>query len=219
MTRKEDRSFVQSCNFYARSIHHSSDLTAPLMGLPRKSLRQYVTLTPAYLEASETLKIWLISAPCQILPEVSSDATFTVAAYALTVGIASFMLQDQGGGLQQVSYWPRKLNPLERGNTYSAYGLEALAVCETVKHWSCYLEGCSKFLVVTNRDTLRHMLRQPSNRMNKRQARYLRDLQPFVGLMTLAYPKGPLNEADPLSRRPNFVTQATVPLFWDGEVP
>jgi hypothetical protein len=47
----------------------------------------------------------------------------------------------------------------------------------------------------------------------------MRDLQPFVGSMTLAYRKGALIEADPLSRRPNFVPQAIVPLFWDGEVP
>jgi hypothetical protein len=60
---------------------------------------------------------------------------------------------------------------------------------------------------------------QPNNMLNKRQARYLRDLQPFVGSMTLAYRKGALNEADPLSRRPDFVLQATFPLFWDGEVP
>jgi hypothetical protein len=37
--------------------------------------------------------------------------------------------------------------------------------------------------------------------------------------MTLAYRKGAMNEADPLSRRPDFVPHATVPLFWDGEVP
>jgi hypothetical protein len=55
--------------------------------------------------------------------------------------------------------------------------------------------------------------------LNKWQARYLRDLQPFVGSMTLAYRKGALNEADPLSRRRDFVPQATIPLFWDGEVP
>jgi hypothetical protein len=55
--------------------------------------------------------------------------------------------------------------------------------------------------------------------LNKRQARYLRDLQPFVGTMTLAYHKGAVNEADLLSWRPYFVPQARVPLFWDGEVP
>jgi hypothetical protein len=37
--------------------------------------------------------------------------------------------------------------------------------------------------------------------------------------MPLAYRKGGMNEADPLSRRPNLIPHATVLLFWDGEVP
>jgi hypothetical protein len=98
-TQKEVRSFVQFCNFYARFIHHFSDLTAPLADLLRKSEPQKVTLTPACLEAFETLKLRLISAPCLVLPEVGSDATFTVATDASTVGIAAVLLQDQGGGL------------------------------------------------------------------------------------------------------------------------
>jgi hypothetical protein len=47
----------------------------------------------------------------------------------------------------------------------------------------------------------------------------LRDLQPFVGSMTLKYRKGALNEIDPLSRRPDIVPYTTITLFWDGEVP
>jgi hypothetical protein len=105
-------------------------------------------------------------------------------------GIAAVMLQDQGGGLELVSYRTCKLNSAKRGNTYSAYDLEALAVCETVKHWRYYLEGCSEFLVVTDHDTLRYLLKQPNNLLNKRQARYPRDLQPFVGSMILACRKG-----------------------------
>jgi hypothetical protein len=101
---KEARSFVQFCNLYARFIHHFSDLTAPLTDLLRKSQPHKDTLTPACLEAFETLKLRLISAPCMILPEVSSDATFIVATYASTMGIETFMLPDQGGGLQLVSY-------------------------------------------------------------------------------------------------------------------
>jgi hypothetical protein len=54
--------------------------------------------------------------------------------------------------------------------------------------------------------------------LNKRQSRYMRDLQPFVCSMTLAYRKGALNRADPFSRRPDFLPHATAPLFWDGEV-
>jgi hypothetical protein len=122
------------------------------------------------------------------------------------------MLQDRGGGLQPLSYWAHNLNSIERGNTYFAYDLKASAVCEAVKHWMCCLEGCSKFLVVKDHDTLRHLLRQPNNMLNKRQARYLRDLQQFVGFMTLAYRKGAPKEAHPFSRRTNFVPQATIPL-------
>jgi hypothetical protein len=76
-----------------------------------------------------------MSAPCLNLPKVRSDATFTVATYASTMGLATTLLQDQGGELQQVSYFARKLNSAERGNTYFAYAVEALAVCEAVKHW------------------------------------------------------------------------------------
>jgi hypothetical protein len=55
--------------------------------------------------------------------------------------------------------------------------------------------------------------------LSKREARYLRDLQPFVGSMTLAYRRGALDEVDPLSRRPKFVPHATFPLSWDSEIP
>jgi hypothetical protein len=138
----------------------------------------------------------------------------------LTIGVATVMWPNQGGSLQLVSYWTRKVNPIVRGKTYSAYDLEAMAVCEAVKHWRCYLEGCSKFLVVTDHDTPPNiMLRQPNNGLNERHARHLRDLQPFVGSITLAYRKGTLNQAHLLSRRPKFVPRATIPLFWDGEIP
>jgi hypothetical protein len=110
------------------------------------------------------------------------------------------MLQDRGVGLQPICYRARKLSSAQRGNAYYAYDLDALAVCEPLKYWRWYLEGCSKFLVVTNHNTLRHMLRQPKNTLNERQARYPGDLQWFVGSTTLAYRKRTLNEANLLSR-------------------
>jgi hypothetical protein len=104
----------------------------------------------------------------------------------MIVGIATVMLQDQGGGLQPFSYTARKLSPTECGNTFSAYDLDALTVREAVQHWRCYHEGCSKFLVAANNDTLQHLsMIQPNDTLSKRQARYLRDLQPFVGTITL----------------------------------
>ena len=57
------------------------------------------------LKAFKTLKLWLITAPCVILiPEVSSDAMFTVATNASAVGTGTVLLQDQGRGLQLDAY-------------------------------------------------------------------------------------------------------------------
>jgi hypothetical protein len=56
--------------------------------------------------------------------------------------------------------------------------------------------------------------------LNKWQARYMRDLQPFVGSMTLAHRKIALNEVDPLSRRPDFVPLCHISIImgWRGSV-
>jgi hypothetical protein len=134
-TQKEVHNFVQLCKFYAKFIHDFSDLTAPLKNVLRKAKARKCTMTPACLEAFKTRMLRLISAPCLILPEVSSDAMFSVAANASSKGIAAILLQDQGGRPQLILYWARKLNPTECDNTYSAYDLEGLAGCEAVKHW------------------------------------------------------------------------------------
>jgi hypothetical protein len=98
----------------------------------------------------------------------------------------------------------RKLHNAERGNSYYAYDLEALAVREAVMHWRCYLEGRSNFMVVPDHDTLRYLLNQPNDTLYKRHTRYAQDLQSFTGAMTLAYRKGSKNEASPFNRRANF---------------
>jgi hypothetical protein len=70
-TQRENRSFVQFGNFYAKFIRHFRDILPPLTDLMRKSQPHKVTLTPTYLKAFETLTLRLISAPCPILPEVN----------------------------------------------------------------------------------------------------------------------------------------------------
>jgi hypothetical protein len=85
--------------------------------------------------------------------------------------------------------------------------------------WRCHLEGCSNFKVVSDHDTLRHLLSQPSDRLNKQYARCVRNLQPFTGAVTLAYRKGSINQSNSLSRQVDFYTQANFPLFWDIDVP
>jgi hypothetical protein len=56
-TRKEARNFVHFCNFYAKLIHHFSDLTASLTDLQRKAKPLKVAMTLACLKAFETVKL------------------------------------------------------------------------------------------------------------------------------------------------------------------
>jgi hypothetical protein len=67
--------------------------------LLRKSQPHEILMTPTCLEPFQTLKRRLISAPCLVLPEVSSNATFTVATYASAVSIATALPQYQRGSL------------------------------------------------------------------------------------------------------------------------
>jgi hypothetical protein len=98
-------------------------MPAALTYLLRKPQPQKFVMAPTCIEAFETLELGLISAPCLVLPKVSSDATFTVATNASAVGASTALLQDNGGGLRLVCHWARKLNNVERGSSYSAYGL------------------------------------------------------------------------------------------------
>jgi hypothetical protein len=85
-------------------------------------------------------------------------------------------------------------------------------------YYICYLEGCSKFLLVSDRDKMPHRLKQPNDKLYKWHAGYVRDLQSFTGAVTVAYRKGSRNEADPLSRRADVYAQDTLPMSLDGDV-
>jgi hypothetical protein len=92
---------------------------------------------------------------------------FTHASFPFENGILIVIMHDRGGWLQQISYGAREVNLAERGNTYTAYDLEALAVCEAFKQLRCCLEGCFKFLILSHHDTLRCLLMQPPSKLNK----------------------------------------------------
>ena len=77
-----------------------------------------------------------------------------------------------------------------------------------------YLDGAASITVVTDHATLVHLLKQSSSDLTKRQAHYVEKLMPYTGTMKITYRKGSANEADPVSRRPDFYS-----LWWDGELP
>ncbi len=107
---------------------------------------------------------------------------------------------------------------------YNAYDKEALAVVEAVSRVRrMYLLGCKCFSVVTDHATLVHLLKQSSEKLTDRQSHWIEKLMPYAKFMSILYRKVILNEADPVSRRPDFhqIDKLYIPdlnLWWDGNV-
>ena len=213
-TQKQVKSFVAFCSFYRKFVHHFADCSAPLTDMCRKGKPGKVVWDSHARDAFEILKARMISAPLLLIPKCGADAEFIVATDASDVGLGAVLLQDDGSGnVRPCAYWARKLNDAERN--YSAYDKEALAVVEaTTRVWRMYLDGALSITVVTDHATLTHLLKQPSKNLSPRQARYVERLMPYCSYMKILYRKGTANEADPVSRRPDFYS-----IWWDGEVP
>ena len=163
-TQSELRSFVQFCTYYHRFIHHFGDCSAILTDMLRKNQPSKLNWSSQAKLAFLSLKQRMISAPVLVLPETGTQAMFTVATDASSFAIAGVLLQDQGHGLQPVEYYARKLKDAERN--YDAYNLEALAACACIKKWRVYVEGSAEQILVTDHDTLRHLLKEkPANEM------------------------------------------------------
>lgn len=213
-TQRQVKSFVAFCSFYRKFIHHFADCSAPMTDMTRKGKPGKVVWDSTARVAFETLKARMISAPVLQIPTIGSEAEFIVATDASNVGLGAVLLQeDSSGSVRPCAYWARKLNSAERN--YSAYDLEALCAVEAVTRvWRMYLDGARSITVVTDHATLTHLLKQSSTDLTKRQAHFVEKLMPYTGTMTIVYRKGTANEADPVSRRPDFYS-----IWWDGEVP
>ena len=86
-----------------------------------------------------------------------------------------------------------------------------------------YLLGCKCFSVGTNHATLVHIFKQSSDKLTHRQTHWVEKLIPYANLMRILYKKGILNEADPLSRRPDLLPIDNMymldeRLWWDGKL-
>ena len=87
-----------------------------------------------------------------------------------------------------------------------------------------YLLSCKCFSVVTYHATLVHLLKQPSDELTDRQTHRVEKLTPYANLMRILYRKGILNEADPVSRHPDFIPIDNMympdeSLWWNKNVP
>jgi hypothetical protein len=170
----------------------------------------------------------MISAPVLLIFKKDHEAEFVVATDASKVGFAGVLLQeDTAGSLRPCAYCSRKMKDYEA--RYIACDREVLFVVEVVSNvWSVYLLACAHFQVAIDHVTLTYLLKQPSDGLSDRQVHWVEQLMPFAHCMSILYRKGSVNEADVVSRRPNFSQLDDVPLRrpvdmfalgWDGKVP
>ena len=85
-----------------------------------------------------------------------------------------------------------------------------------------YLLDCKCFSMVMDHATLVHLLKQSNDKLTDRQTHWVEKLMPSTNLMRILYMKEILNEADPVSRRPDFlpIDNLYMPdesLWWAGK--
>jgi hypothetical protein len=113
------------CSWYRRFIPHFSSIAAPLNNfLKNKGKKLPINLDPAALQAFDTLKKALVSAPILSLPDFSLP--FTIQCDASGYGIGAALTQIQDGAEHVIAYASRTLSKTERN--YSVGEREALAV-------------------------------------------------------------------------------------------
>jgi len=103
--------------------------------------------------------------------------------------------------LRPCAYWARDLKDCETRS--SAYAREALVIVEVyLVYGEC--KRSTRFSVVTEHVTLTHLLKQPSDNLADRQVYRVERLMPFAQNMSILHRYRVGNEADLVSRRPDF---------------
>jgi RNase H-like domain found in reverse transcriptase len=101
--------------------------------------------------AFDILKRSLTHTPILYIPDPILPFIITTDASGFAVG--AVLQQDQGNGLQPVTFTSCKMNPTEWN--YSAYKQELLAIIHAFSKWRVYLQGCL-FTLYTDHATLCH---------------------------------------------------------------
>jgi hypothetical protein len=181
------RSFLGFCNYFRKFIQGYSKLALPLTSLTKKGERY--EWTDACQQAFEGLKWNLTNAPLLSLPDPGKPYEMVADASGYAIGGVLF----QEG--KPIAYESRKMNSAEQ--RYSAGEQELLAVVHCLRHWRCYLEGCTGGLTLVT-DHKPNTFLSTTEMLSRRQARWSELLSRYD--YQWLYRPGRLNCADPLSR-------------------
>ena len=197
-TIRELQSFLGKLQYYRRFIKGFSQVILPLTQyLTKENLkepRRKFDLSPTALQAFESVKQELISAPILTFPDFESEEPFILSTDWSKTCIGATLSQKQNGHERVIAYGARKLNTAEQN--YSPTKGELLAAVYFIGHFKYYLQH-RRFILRTDHSALTWIrsMKHPTGMI----ARWLEILAHFD--FEVKYRPGKLHgDADALSR-------------------
>ncbi|KAF8663356.1 hypothetical protein AX14_006995, partial [Amanita brunnescens Koide BX004] len=195
-TKKELQQFLGFVNFYRRFVKGFTGIAKPLTKLMGKEAWNW---TQFQQEAFQKLKDEITSERTLMIPKPGRP--FRMETDASDFAIAAILSQlDEDGIWKPIAFMSKSLNEAERN--YEIYDKEMIAVMQGFYEWSHYLRGYNAEVeVLTDHQNLTYF-QKPQN-LNRRQARWILDLQEYN--FTIKHRSGKSNtKADLLSRRADY---------------
>ena len=193
VTKRRLRSFLGAVSFYRKFARNLARHTAVLTPAISKSAPPKVTWTDSMDEAFISVRELMCNSSKLIVP-LPTDR-FSIITDASGLGIGGVLQVEREGDWLAAAYYSRQTKGAEI--RYSATELEALALVDTIMHFSYYLYGHS-FSAFTDHHALLSL--KSSERLNGRLKRFALKLQPWN--VEILYLPGKENQlADALSRQ------------------
>lgn len=144
------RGFMGMASYYRKFVPNFSALAAPLTELTKKNKR--FVWTEKHQEAFQVLKDKLMMAPVLQYPDY--EKTFRIHCDSSDRALGAMLCQQQDGVDMPIAFYSRKFSPAE--TRYSTTEKEALAIVDSVKHFSPHVFGYH-FQVLTDHAPLRYL--------------------------------------------------------------
>lgn len=188
------RSFLGLAQYYAKFVHHFSEIAVPLHRLTEK-MRKF-EWSPEAQQAFEKLRTALTEAPVLAFPD-PNGGLFILDCDASQFALGMVLSQEQKGEERVIAFHGHTLNRHQRN--YCVTRRELLAIVEGIKHFHHYLIG-RPFRVRTDHAALQ-WLNSIKHTAEGQLARWLEFIAPYD--FTVEHRPGRQHgNADALSRRP-----------------